>query len=59
VLAKLILWNAFPKKHQQEEIIGLPHLDLRLTIGVDFSSVEEVATCVEISLLGFVATVGE
>jgi hypothetical protein len=40
---------AVQKKQRQEEIVYLPHFDLRLAIGVDLSSVEEVATYVTIS----------
>jgi hypothetical protein len=47
-----------PRKHQQEDIIGLPHLNLRLTIGVDLSSVEEVATYITVSLLSFMRSFG-
>jgi hypothetical protein len=49
---------AVQKKQRQEEIVDLPHLNLRLAIGVDLSSVEEVATYVTISLPDSVNALG-
>jgi len=45
------------RKHRQD-IIDLPHLDLRLAIGVDLSSVEEVAAFVMIRLLDLLENLG-
>jgi len=45
-------------ENHQQGIIGLPHLDLRLAIGVDLSSVEEVAAYVTISLLNSIGNLG-
>lgn len=39
------------KKQPQGDDVSLPHLNLRLAVGIDLSSVEEVATYVAISLL--------
>jgi hypothetical protein len=38
----------------KKKMVDLPHLNLRLTVGVDLSGVEEVATYATISLLNFV-----
>ena len=45
-------------ENHQQGIIGLPHLDLRLAIGVDLSSVEEVAAFVMIRLLDLLENLG-